>query len=595
MADELFQPIDPTMIAVVDALVQRGVPRDEAQDLAREHQDEWGASATAADRYSWVLDAARSWMTAERDRVRGTNQTDAAHARDPESTRARADLLALAKAQGYYRGNDVSGATWTDREREAVREYQRRRGLTVTGIVDQATVNDLAEVDRFLANAGRPAPAAEEGAVEQGAEERRVGGTPGPGTRPSEAADGSLRSTTPNTSSGGSTGSTGANPGAVAAASTPNEDGYHTIPGGAEIWQVDGTTWYAVYKIPGTSTPLAWKIEGGDLQAVFGPDVTPTPTRTLTTADVNREGVLMFGTSRLLANQSEHPFDAFVANFAAEARVRPWLRDEEILALTTRALLEGRTVTDAELAGTNWWRTHTAAERSWIAEVNRDPATAQQKITDGREQVRRLLVRSGVEDPSELLVTWLGDRMTAGTWTQAYTFGQIAKIADPYSPGQIDEDLAPLLADLGPMNTLSENVGKVDTLLRQWAGPVIAAGWTKEQKESWAGRLRNDPTAEEELINVLRGNRQAMFGAYDPSLSYDSIAAPWRGVATTVWGQQMDETDPLFVSIVQKNDLAFAQAELRRVGMERGIGKVSKDALSALGSSDLAVSVRRDA
>lgn len=485
----------------------------------------------------------------------------------------------------------------------ALRSFQMKEGLEVTGQVDRASVQKAGDIIAWVA-AINPSPSVAPDDQAAGGQVAAVrdntnqfpGGQGPPAPSAPAGGSGAASPSTTGSGAGAGTGGGAPAPAAVSAStSTANVDGYHTIPGGAEIWQVDGTNWFAVYRVPGNSTPLAWRIEGDDLQAVFGPGVTPIPTRTLNGLQAYAEGPLVFGSSRMLANQSEHPFDAFVANFETEARVRPWLRDEEILGLTTRALLEGRTVTDAELAGTNWWRTHTAGERSWISEFNRDPATARQKVTDGRDTVRRLLMQSGVEDPPEVLVTWLGDRMTGGTWTQAYVFGQIAKVADPYAPGEIDAALAPLLADLPAMNTLSENVGKVDALLRQWVGPVVASGWTKEQKESWAGRLRNDPSAEEELIRVLQGNRQALFGGYDPSLSYDDIAAPWRGVASTVWGQQMDETDPLFVSIVQANDLAFAQQQLRKEGMRRGIGKVADDALGALGQSDLGVSVRRAA
>ncbi len=468
---------------------------------------------------------------------------------------ATANLQRWLKAIGYWSG--AIDGVWTDFLSQELKQWQTKVGLEATGRLDDATTAKLDEIGRFVAAAAPTATAP----------------TPAP-------------------ASGGTVAVTDA---AVAGSlgGAPNPDGKFGIPGGGEIWHVDGKDWFVVYRVPGTSTPLAWKIDDADLPAIFGPGVAPKADRELNGLQAFAEGPLVFGSSRLLANTSEHPFDAFVANFQTEAASRPWLRDPEILALTTRALLENRTVTDAELAGTDWWKTHTSGERAWIAEFNRDPATAQQKITDGRDQVRRLLQQSGVYDPPETLVTWLGDRMTAGTWSQAYVYGQIAKIADPFAPGDLDPAIKPLLDNL-TLDTQADNITKVDELLNRWLGPVFASTWTKDQKESWAGRLRNDPNGETTLIEELKRQRLSLFPEYEnPNLSYEDIASPWRGIWTQTWGEAPDETDPLFNRIVRTNDLSQATEILRTEGLQRGNGTVTQSLLSAVGTSDMGSTVRR--
>lgn len=584
MADDyIINFIAPTEPDVIDALIERGVNPTLAQQAAR--SGDW-ENLTDEQRFAWVVEQVELLTGIDREYQRARNQTGAPE-RQPSEWRD--DLLRLAKAQGFYDGDPGSGQ-WSDVEREAVSEYQRRRGLAVTGKIDNETVDDVIEVGKFLSGQNRPtgSPTAPSGGDDRVPAFVQGGGQPG--SRPVTGLAGGP------TGTGAPTGTTPA--GTVTAnASTggnANEDGLFSIPGGGEIWKVGDNEWYAVYKVPGTGTPLAWRIEtDADLAAIFGPDKTPTPTRTLHPLEFYASGSIGFGTSRLLANTSEHPFDVFVSNFETEARIRPWLRDEEILAVTTRALLEGRQVTDAELAGTNWWRTHTEGERQWLALVNRDPATADQQVKDHRDEVRRLLLSSGVADAPETLVSWLADRWTGGTWSQAYVYGQIAKIADPYAPGEIDEDLAPLLTFVGELDTLSGNVSKVDALLNRWLGPVFAAGWTDSQKESWAGRLRNDPQAEEALTEELKRQRLSLFPEYEnPELSYEDIAAPWRGVWTQAWGQQPDESDPLFARIVRGNDLGDAQRLLRAEGFGRGISTVEDEVLAGIGQSALGQTVR---
>jgi hypothetical protein len=294
-------------------------------------------------------------------------------------------------------------------------------------------------------------------------------------------------------------------------AGDPNADGKYTVPGGSEIWAGPDGFWYVVYKVPGTGTPIAWRIENNDdVAAIFGPGNPWKVDRTLSADEWKSAGVLVFGASRMLANTNKHPFDAFVANFDTEAQIRPWLRDPEILALTTRAILEGRDVTEAELAGTNWWKGHTEGERQWIATAAKDPATAQQMVQDGHDRVRALMIKLGISNPPDKLVELIGNRLTAGTWTADYAQAQISKLADPYAPGNLDPTLAIWVKDLQndgvTMNTLKDNTDKVDQLIRTWIGPAYADSISKDQREVWASRLRNDPQAEEEITASSSGS-----------------------------------------------------------------------------------------
>lgn len=449
----------------------------------------------------------------------------------------------------------------------ALIEWQKSVELEPTGLLDEATRGKLGDVLAFVSAQSQPDEDEQAGSepTTAGATESQPAAVPSPSPAPA----------------------------APDAGGAPNPDGKFGIPGGAQIWKNEGDGyWYAIYTVPGSQppVPLAWRIESNDdVAAIFGPGNEWKLDRTLTAEQWRAEGVLSFGPSRQLANLSEHPFDAFTANFNTEANIRPWLRDPEILALTTRAILEGREVTDAELAGTNWWRTHTEAERSWIGEYAKDPKTAQQKIQDGWDNVRKTMIQLGVSNPPEQLVQLIANRVTAGTWSQAYAQNQISKLADPFAPGTMDPTLSLWVNDLAKggvkLNTLAENTGKVDELVKRWLGPAYAKSISKDQMMVWAGRLRNDPQAEEEIVAELKRKRLSLFPEYEnENLSYEDIASTWRGVVTQMWGQAPDETDPLFQQIVRMNDLSSAQELLRREGLQRNVGTVVDQSLSDLGA-----------
>lgn len=375
----------------------------------------------------------------------------------------------------------------------------------------------------------------------------------------------------------------------------------HGIPGGGQIVEntADGY-WYVVYPVPESTagTQLAYRIEDhDDLTAIFGPGVDWKVDRTDSWDPVNGKGYIDFGPSRQLANLSAHPFDAFVDNFQTEANVRPWLRDPEVLALTTRALLEGRTVTQAELAGTNWWKTNNDAQRQWASTAASDPATAQQKINDARIQTKQILGQMGIANPPAGLAEWMADQVTSGRWTQVQLNGQISKLADPYASGDLDPELAQRAAGMG-LATQQDNTSKVDGLLDTWLGPVGKGGWTQQMRDDAAGKLRNDPSgaAEDQLVKQLQQQRLALLPEYaDPSLSYDAIAANWRGQFQQIWGQPADETDPLFQQVLrvggqppskdQPSGLSGVQQLLLNEGLKRGVGAVTDKALSDLGQA----------
>lgn len=356
-----------------------------------------------------------------------------------------------------------------------------------------------------------------------------------------------------------------------------------SISDAAEFWIVDNYKVYAVLTIPGTSPPirLAWHIPTeADFQSMLGPDQPLRHDRKVTGAQWRGAGVLTFGTTNELANFDDHPFDTWSQNMAVQAETQPWIMDRDYQALIGMAMMEGRPLTEGEIQTTSWWKTHTEGEREWMKLYHGDRKTATDRLEDNRIRTLQTLKEAGIQKPSAQLVNAMADAVTKGTWTTAKFQQQVMAVADPFSGVTIDSTIAGLVTGL--TGTTREGELDVAGLARQWLGPMFGT-WDSKEVQKWAGKLRNDPDGETELVEYLRKQRMALFPNYDdPSMTYDDIASPWRSMVMNTWGQTADETDSMFVDLIKNNDAAVNGQILRQKGLERGVGKVTQDANAAL-------------
>lgn len=358
----------------------------------------------------------------------------------------------------------------------------------------------------------------------------------------------------------------------------------HQVPPGAEVWEVEGRhflVWYVPFTDP--PVPLAWFVSSSEERQALGIDTNKIDRKFKSWDQFYATGVLRHGDTRELVNTRVHPWELLKQHYEQEVAIKPYLADPEILALWAAAMMEGREITEGELKTTNWWRTHSQAERDWLLLNASDPATAERLISDNRLRVADLLRSAGVANASEALINLIADNWTQGKWTEVYATQQIRLLADPYAEGELDPELRGMTEGL---DRTREREDEVRQMIQRWLGPAYAANWTDQHIAEWAGRLRNDPDAKQELEDVLRKHRMALFPEYDnPNLTYEDIAAPWRGVVQQIWGQTADETDPLFMRIVRTNDLATAEQILRTEGLRRGIGTVVNDVMTAATSA----------
>ncbi|NIS14589.1 MAG: hypothetical protein GWN97_22460, partial [Thermoplasmata archaeon] len=329
------------------------------------------------------------------------------------------------------------------------------------------------------------------------------------------------------------------------------------MPGEPEFWK-DSTTGqiWVVYFVPNSDPPipLAWAATEEEMQGIIGENNDIEFDKILTTQQLQATGMLDWGNVGELVDTHEDPFEQWANKVESAAAVRPWLRDPEVLGLIAMAMLEGRDVTLAEFQQTEWWRTHNKAERNWLLLYESDPETAAQARQDNRITVADLLQQAGIYAPNQDVINYMADQFTTGAWSQTYLNAQVTRLSDPTARGRLDPGLAAFIQEGDhTVDTTRENEDRVKSLVDTWLGPAFGR-WDQDKIARWAGRLRNDPDGEQNLIDQLQKQRLALFPEYqDQSLSYDDIAQPWRGVVSQAWGQTADETDPFFSKIVRTN------------------------------------------
>ncbi|MFH2071698.1 MAG: hypothetical protein ABIJ75_02480 [Actinomycetota bacterium] len=319
--------------------------------------------------------------------------------------------------------------------------------------------------------------------------------------------------------------------------------------------------------------------------------------KTVTAAEFRAAGTVemgYFSEINLTTGQWVDPWEGFVDNMEEQSVLAPWLLEPEIWALAGAAYIEGRSLSEAELAGTEWWQTHNDAERAWLQLVSSNPAEAERYRDDTRRSVSDMLSEAGINNADEIMVgdislaDWMADRFTMGTWSNEYIQDQITLIADPLLEGERDEALMNALNGIDdPLDTTRSREDEVRRLYRTWLGPVFGAV-SDGVIEEWASKFRDDPDAEINLTEFLQQQRVTLFPQYeDRSLSYDAIAQPWKNFLSQAWGLNSDEyeDDEFFTELIRTNDAIEAGRMARQEGFKRGVGKVRTDALTAMQES----------
>ena len=386
-------------------------------------------------------------------------------------------------------------------------------------------------------------------------------------------------------------------PGAGAPPETPSDPGggplgARAIPAGYKVWKV-GRTIYLVYRDPIKGIPLGWAVEDGqELEAIFGADVPPLDRTFGSSAEAQKAGLVHAGRSLQLRSipNDRHPGDALKDSWKDQVAVQPWLKNPEVLALVWEANLEGREPTQAEMANTEWWRTHSQGEREALALRYGDPAEFQQRTRSRQLQVRRMMKEAGLMSVPGEIMSFLAGKWMSGDWSQEQVQFQIGVIANPAS-GNLSRQLAPLVERAEKGRHFGRSVDDTDPMrqkVERWLGPLFARGYSEEWLRDWSRRIADEPAWEERFNDAMRGQFRALFPEYadiDADLTYEDVAGPWRSLVQQRWGTgTVDETDPFFMELVRlgagDDGATKVSQRLLQEGLKRGNGTVHQEFLS---------------
>ena len=305
--------------------------------------------------------------------------------------------------------------------------------------------------------------------------------------------------------------------------------------------------------------------------------------REIDTATIDSYGSVRWGTTDDIPATGGDPWTGFVQRFDRAKETQPWLEDAEVFSVFTAAWLEGREPEKWELESTDWWQEHNEAQQEWLWLAARNPAEAEQYKDENYIKTYNAFVDLGMEEVSDEMVRYMADRFSVGDWNSTQLTEQIDALFNPDSAVAIDEGLQSFITtnkiDLG---TPALGTTDVRAMWSKWLGPAYQP--TDAQVVEWSAKLRKGGDgAEDQLTEYLRGQRMSLFPEYENSdLTYDDIASPWRSYVTNTWGQQADETSPMFAEILKANDAATAGQILRREGLKENVGAVKQDALTGL-------------
>jgi hypothetical protein len=363
---------------------------------------------------------------------------------------------------------------------------------------------------------------------------------------------------------------------------------FNALQGDWKVWQntSDGK-YYLVRFVPGLDppVPMIWDVSESQLKTLFGPGVAIKVDRKLDSDALRRTGAINWGTRDELVESQEDPFDSWANAVEAQAAVRPWLREPEVLALIASAMLEGREPSQAEFEQTQWWQDHNDAQRKWLLLRESDPSTANDLKRDNATTVADMLLQAGVSNAGEGLVRFLSNQWTMGNWSESYLTSQINHLLDPgYAR---DRDLQKWIkkagVDLDPNESARQ---RVTELARQWLGPRIGT-LSDDNIERWAQILTSRADGEGEFVAHLQNRQAALFPEYKgQALTYEDLAAPWEALWSETLGERPDHMDGTMAKLIRTNDVEKAGQILRHKGFASGNKTVTnafrRDLLSEL-------------
>ena len=368
---------------------------------------------------------------------------------------------------------------------------------------------------------------------------------------------------------------------------------FNGLPGEPQIWKdADTGVYYVVYfpeSGPQPPVPLLFEIATEEeLKSLFG-DKKPVADKELSEEDMLKAGAVYFGEMASIDRYNAQgelirdPWAGFTSRMERAMEQMPWLaEDPQVFAIVAGAYLEGRELEDWELEGTNYYDTHSKAERDAMRLQLSDPEGYKDRGANYVTSVYDEVSKYGI-DPHDDVVAWIAEKYNSGMWTWSQAQEQIQAYAGRGGSVELDADFNAFLKEgEHEVGGATSDIGTVKDMFEEWLGPAFPPDDAAISK--WASLMASNPAGgRDALTEHLRSQRLVLFPAYEnENATYADISAPWKSYTANIWGVPIDEKDPVFQSIIQLNDPVEAQKQARTAGSERGYARVVKTMQSDL-------------
>ena len=205
-----------------------------------------------------------------------------------------------------------------------------------------------------------------------------------------------------------------------------------------------------------------------------------------------------------------------------------------------------------------------------------------------------MLRSAGINNAPHRLVEILANHFTRGDLNDVQLEDAIRSLSDPSAgirlPMPIRKEIRALREKglLKNLDTTQQGEDRVRQLALTYLGPKYG-NWNDQRIARWAGRLRNDPDAEANLITTLQGQLKALYGKsrenWDPNVTFEDLAAPWIQMASDAWGQDISGAHPMIDRLIRMNDATEASTFLIKRGLQENVQTVVRDTVSAMADS----------
>ena len=212
----------------------------------------------------------------------------------------------------------------------------------------------------------------------------------------------------------------------------------------------------------------------------------------------------------------------------------------------------------------------------WIVKATKG-GEFQSDYLDNYESLNAIVEQNGAEVPDDVL-RYIANEWNYGRMSKTKAIQQITKVIDPYTSYTLNQGVKDVLEGK-QVSTVKTDEDTVKDLMKKW---LPKSDWlSNEDIAEEAGKIRNNSNYKAQLIEKFKDKRYTTYSMYDRETSWENILSSKQAVIKQIWGQDIEEGNPVLDSIIQMNDTAKEKSFLRKKGLEDGVEKVVNDLLEA--------------